>query len=500
MNRRLVTVLLALLPLWWGALHAQTGGQDYMSRGRELSKAGKHDQALPYFLLSLELAEARFGLNDPALIPIIDDLAGTQAASGNYRDAEPLYERALRIQEREASRHQTGIVRTLNKLGRIYEATDRDPEALALYRRVIATWAPILGGDHPDVRIAGGRLAKLALRVPSTLVAQKPLAAQPQPRAPPPAAPAQAAKKTTKPETKAAQAPPKPVPKPPAAAPAATEAEKAATSLPRERAGFSVHLTSIRDPRDAGGEWERLRRIHGGLLADLELRVAKADLGAKGGIYYRIKGGILTREDARARCAAIAARGVWCDVKGPEDAGARPMLASGGKTALAARGKTASVKPAPPAGTGATPPAGTGATPPAKAGPAPAPGYRIHLTSIRDPGDAEDEWRRLRRLYGKLLGGLTLTVARADLGPGKGIYYRVQGGTLSRQGARALCARFAARKIWCRVVRPGGEAAEGSLRLALQRGRRLPPSRHRGTRRRLVFRRHDRGCRRSPFT
>ena len=70
-------------------------------RGRELSKAGKLDQALPYFLLSLELVEARFGPDDPALIPMIDDLAGTQAAGENYRDAEPLYKRALEIQERE---------------------------------------------------------------------------------------------------------------------------------------------------------------------------------------------------------------------------------------------------------------------------------------------------------------------------------------------------------------------------------------------------------------
>ncbi len=461
MNRRLVPVLLVLLPLWWGALHAQSGElESYMDRGRALSKAGKLDQALPYFLLSLELAETRFGADDPALIPMIDDLAGAQAAIENYRDAEPLYERALKIQEREAARHQIGIVRTLNKLGGIYEATARAPQALDLYRRVITTWAPVLGGDHPDVRIAGGRLAKLALKVPGK-------------------APAKTVKKTAKPKAKPA---PKPKPKPQVAK------QTAAPAGQEPSPGFSVHLTSIRKRQDADAEWDRLRRVHGALLGDLELRVAKADLGAKRGVYYRIKGGTMAREEARARCAAFAARGVWCGVTGPEDAGAPPLAA--------AQGKFASVKPVPPAK--AAQEMAKAAQEMLKAGPEPALGYLIHLTSIRDPDAAAGEWRRLRRLHGKLLGDLTLSVARADLGS-KGIYYRVRGGGLSRQDARALCAKFTARKIWCRVVRPGEAAAESTLRLALQRGRRRP-WRHGGTRRRLLYRRCDPGCRRSPFT
>jgi len=482
MNRRLVLVLLALLPLWWGAFPAQAGElDDYTARGRALSKEGKLDQALPYFLLSLELAEIRFGLDHADLVPMIDDLAGAQVARENYQDAEPLYERALEIQEREAARHQTGIVRTLNKLGRIYEATDRAPEALNLYRRVITKWAPVLGGDHPDVRIAGGRLAKLALEAPGDALAGDEAAA----RAP---------KKVAKQESKAVPVLPKPVPKPrrTVAEPPAVAADptkKIAKIQPRKLAGFSVHLTSIRDPKDARAEWDRLRRVFGGLLKGLKLRVAKADLGPKRGIYYRIKGGLLARKDARARCADFAARGVWCDVKGPEGADAPPLLATDGDTAS---NKLA-------------PPADIGQTPPTRASLDPGFGYRVHLTSIRNARDAEREWRRLRRHYADLLGGLTLKVVRADLGPGKGIFYRVQGGTLSRQDARALCAQFLARDIWCRVVRPGEEAAESSLRVALQRGRRLPPSRHPGTRRRgglrdSRIRRRDRGCRRSPFT
>ncbi|MFQ5466859.1 MAG: tetratricopeptide repeat protein, partial [Kiloniellaceae bacterium] len=109
----------------------------------------------------------------------------------------------------------------------------------------------------------------------------------------------------------------------------------------------------------------------------------------------------------------------------------------------------------------APPPAPVPAAPPAtvvkaKAPPAPPPpspkakpGYRIHLTSIRHRGDAGREWARLKRLYGALLADLELAVVRVDLGAPRGVYFRVQGGPLTRAGARGRCARFSARGVWC---------------------------------------------------
>ena len=89
-----------LAPAW-----AQDGEIDaYLARGRELAKSGKPEQALPYYMLSLELAEERLGAEDPGLVPILDGLASAHAARESYADAEPLYERALAIQEREAER------------------------------------------------------------------------------------------------------------------------------------------------------------------------------------------------------------------------------------------------------------------------------------------------------------------------------------------------------------------------------------------------------------
>ncbi len=478
MGPRQIFLLAVLLSCGAGLLYAQDGDLEaYMARGRELSKAGKIDQALPYFMLALEIAETRIGAEDPAVIPVVENLADTHAAMGNYRDAEPLYQRALKVQEREAARYQAGIARTLNSLGNIYEATDRSQQALEMYRQVLTTWAPVLGATHPEVKTASDRFAKLALQGPAPPAKTPPAPAE--------APPVVAAPKVAVPEIAEAPREPQPAP-PPESQPTPKQEPRRAQAPPEPQsarappgAGFAIHVTSIRDPKDAAAEWSRLRRIYGPLLADLDLQVSRVDLGPARGIYYRIRGGTLTRDAARARCAAFTARKVWCDVTASGAEAERPRVAARDEAAA----------PPPPA--------------PAEPGAAPA-AYRIHLTSIRDPKDAGAEWRRLQRIYGSLLDGLSLVVARVDLGAPKGIYYRIEGGLLSRDAARALCAQFAARDVWCRVVRPGQDTATGPQRLALRQVRRWQPPRRRGTRRvrdsvylRIHFR--DRGCRRSPF-
>ena len=107
--------------------------------------------------------------------------------------------------------------------------------------------------------------------------------------------------------------------------------------------------------------------------------------------------------------------------------------------------------------------------------------YRIHLTSIRQEADAAAEWRRLQRLFRAPLADLNLSVMRADLGVGRGVWYRIQGGPLARTEARARCASFAARQHWCRVVPPPGPTSDGGQRFVALRVRRRGPGGTRGT-------------------
>lgn len=82
--------------------------------------------------------------------------------------------------------------------------------------------------------------------------------------------------------------------------------------------------------------------------------------------------------------------------------------------------------------------------------------FQVQLGALRSQEQAESEWTKLRRSQSDLLGELELSVARADLGEAKGIFYRMRAGPFADEAAaRALCNKLAERKIGCLVVRPG---------------------------------------------
>lgn len=487
MRLRLLIVLLPALCLGWGTVLAQAEDVDaYLERGRLLEKQGKYDQALPYYLLALEMAETRSGADSAQVVPLLESLAGLYAEQRAFDDAEPFYRRSLSIQERELARYRQGIARTLVGLARVYDETGREDEARKLYERVLRDWQPLVGEAHPSVRIARERLAALAPPTPAVTAEAKPPVPPPAPEEAPAPLPKEpraepVPKPEPVPEPKPEPAPPRKAPPPPTPA-AKPKEEPPAARLPRAPT-YRIHLTSIRNPSEANREWTRLNRLYGRLLADLELAVTRVDLPQKG-VYYRIQGGPLDRAAARARCGRFAARGVWCEV----------LRASGTPAQAAA-------PPEPP-----RPPVARPAAPQSVEA-APQRGYRIHLTSIRHAEDAAREWARLKKIYRGLLTDLNLFVERVDLAT-KGIYYRIEGGVLDRATARRLCAEFATRDVWCRVVPPGGDRAEGLSQYALQRTARRRPQSPRGTwrpsgagrrrRARALLLRPDPGTRRHP--
>jgi len=82
----------------------------------------------------------------------------------------------------------------------------------------------------------------------------------------------------------------------------------------------------------------------------------------------------------------------------------------------------------------------------------PAAALRIQLASMRTPEAARDEWARLKRANGDLLGKLTGVAVRADLGE-RGIYYRVEAGPVADRAAAArLCNALKERGLGCSLV------------------------------------------------
>lgn len=94
---------------------------------------------------------------------------------------------------------------------------------------------------------------------------------------------------------------------------------------------------------------------------------------------------------------------------------------------------------------------------PAARGQSAAAGWRVQFASLQDAARARAIGERLQRLHGDGLDGARLFVRRADLGPGRGIYFRVQAGPFATDtAAQDACGavRRSAPGQACMVVSP----------------------------------------------
>jgi hypothetical protein len=106
----------------------------------------------------------------------------------------------------------------------------------------------------------------------------------------------------------------------------------------------------------------------------------------------------------------------------------------------------------------APPPAAAAAATEAPADPVPPTadprgGFAVQLASLPAAAEAAAAGDDIKTRYAALLGGLDLTVRRADLGAEKGVWHRVLAGPFAaRADAAALCARLHAAGADCLVI------------------------------------------------
>ena len=82
----------------------------------------------------------------------------------------------------------------------------------------------------------------------------------------------------------------------------------------------------------------------------------------------------------------------------------------------------------------------------------PAAAVEVRLGSLRSVEGAREEWQRLKRENGDLLGNLKANAVSVDLGE-KGIWYRIVAGPLDETGAERLCSEMKRRNHGCIVAR-----------------------------------------------
>ncbi len=78
----------------------------------------------------------------------------------------------------------------------------------------------------------------------------------------------------------------------------------------------------------------------------------------------------------------------------------------------------------------------------------------MQLGALKSEEAAKAEWQKLQRQNSDVLGKLSLSVSRVDLGA-KGTYYRIQAGPIADAAQAAQeCAKLKSRKIGCILVKP----------------------------------------------
>jgi hypothetical protein len=90
---------------------------------------------------------------------------------------------------------------------------------------------------------------------------------------------------------------------------------------------------------------------------------------------------------------------------------------------------------------------------PAKPAAANATGLRLQLGSVHSEEAARQEWERIKHKNADLLGSLSASPIRADLGE-RGIYYRIQTGPVADpSSAERICSELKQRNIGCIIAR-----------------------------------------------
>ena len=81
--------------------------------------------------------------------------------------------------------------------------------------------------------------------------------------------------------------------------------------------------------------------------------------------------------------------------------------------------------------------------------------FQVQLAATRSSKLAREEWERLKNRHLDLLGRLSLTINKVDLGSKKGIFHRLRAGPFSNETkARELCKALAKRKVGCLLIKP----------------------------------------------
>ncbi|GHO52060.1 tetratricopeptide repeat protein [Ktedonobacter robiniae] len=117
--------------------------------GMYLKERGRYKEAEPLYKRALAITEKKLGAKNPNTAVLLNNIAVLYMRQGKYREAEPLYKQVLAIYEKELGVEHPEIAVSLHNLANLYKDQGRYEEAEASYKRALAIWEKTLGNnDH----------------------------------------------------------------------------------------------------------------------------------------------------------------------------------------------------------------------------------------------------------------------------------------------------------------------------------------------------------------
>ncbi len=139
----------------------QREAQRLFEQGRAAAKARDFRNAIPLYEKALKLREQVLGKEHAELVSLTDALGAAHWELGNHAAALSHYRRSLAIDEKVLGPDHAQVAADLNNLAGLYESMGEYAKALPLYQRSLAILEKAFGPRHPHVATGLNNLAAL---------------------------------------------------------------------------------------------------------------------------------------------------------------------------------------------------------------------------------------------------------------------------------------------------------------------------------------------------
>jgi len=131
--------------------------------GFYLYERARYAEAEPMWQRALAIDQAQLGLLHPLIVRSLNNLASLYKEQGKYKEAALLYEQALKICEEQLGSQHSQTAASLNNLADLYMQQNRSTEAEPLYKRALTISRAQMGPTHPHTAVCLNNLGALYL-------------------------------------------------------------------------------------------------------------------------------------------------------------------------------------------------------------------------------------------------------------------------------------------------------------------------------------------------